>query len=57
MRNGSRPTVSRLITTAGRILRISAPTEGPNCTIQILPLWGGGAFARQVLLAKGLEIG
>ena len=35
IRSGKRPTALTLATTAGRSLRISAPTEGSNRTIQI----------------------
>src|SRR5205085_4694979 len=56
IRNGRRPTVSTLITTAGRSLRISAPTEGSKRTTQISPLWCRRAFPMKVFLLKGLEI-
>src|SRR6185437_5246650 len=46
---------SMLITTAGRTLRISAPTEGAKSTNHISPRLGAGAFAIQVILAKGFK--
>jgi hypothetical protein len=46
-----------LTTTAGRTLRISAPTDGSKETVQISPLRGGRAFTIQIFLPKGLEVG
>ena len=37
---GSRPTASELMTTAGRVLRISAPTVGSKLTFQTSPRLG-----------------
>jgi len=48
---------SRLTTTAGRTLRISAPAEGSKRTSQTLPHFGVGTVAMEVLLAESLEVG
>src|SRR5437016_4315646 len=57
MRRGSRPTLSTLMTTAGRTLRISAPTAGSKSISHTSPRFGAGAFAMQVVLAESLEGG
>src|SRR5947207_3413900 len=67
MRSGSRPTVSRLITTAGRTLPISAPTGGSKFTNQTSPRFGcgrrpmgglaAGTVAIKLILAEGVESG
>src|SRR4051794_28331794 len=54
--SGKRPTESRLTMTAGLSLRISAPMEGSNRTIQISPRCGRGAVAMQVVLAERFEV-
>lgn len=53
-----RPRPGRLVdpVTASRGLRISAPTEGSNRTVQISPLWGRRAFAMKILLTKSLAV-
>ena len=48
---------SRLTTTAGRSLRISAPAEESKRTSQTSPLFGVGTVAMGVLLAESLEVG
>src|SRR5436190_23908620 len=57
MRSGSRPMASTLSTTAGRILRISAPVEGSKLTSQTSSRCGSFAFAMQIVLTEGLERG
>src|SRR5205807_2335522 len=44
-----------LMTTAGRIFWISAPTEGSKSTSQISPRLGAGAVAIQIVLGKGFK--
>jgi hypothetical protein len=56
-RKGSRPTESRLITTAGRTFRISCPTAGSKSISQISPRFGVGAIDMKVFLAEGLKCG
>src|SRR5438128_7956862 len=55
IRSSSRPTVSMLMTTAGRTFLISAPTEGSKSTSQISPRLGAGAVAIQIVLGKGFK--
>src|SRR3982750_354239 len=57
IRRGRRPIASMLITTAGRIFWISAPTAGSKSISQISPRLGAGTLAMQVILAEGFEGG
>src|SRR5438477_6973044 len=54
---GRRPIPATVITTAGRTLRISAPTEGSKSTCQISPRLGVGAVDIEVILAKSFKGG
>src|SRR5579884_2052656 len=67
MRKGSRPTLSWLMTTAGRTLPISAPVDGSKSINQISPRVGcggtvglglaAGAVPIEIILAVGVERG
>src|SRR4051812_11208160 len=59
MRRGNLPIESRLITRAGRSLRISAPVAGSKLTNQISPrlTLSGGAVAMEVCFAERLKVG
>src|SRR6185437_12785722 len=56
IRSGSFPMLSMLMTTAGRILRISPPTEGSKLTSQISPRLGVGTVAMKIILPKCVEV-